>query len=229
MTGVADGSLTARRLRHLRLLTTVAWRHAQDDPALLAVQSVRRLPLGVRTAVSRQLLHRTGSENATVRALGFFLADRPAEVQALLVDVHPRTQLGRRLAAELAVQVGRPVPSDAPPSARARAAWGRGDLTEALEVLAAAPGGAARRQRARLASDRETMTPGYRVPAPAHPATHPTTHPGNDTAVPAAPSTGPRVLHLLTNSVPLTHSGYALALALDPAGPARCGRRRSRR
>jgi glycosyltransferase involved in cell wall biosynthesis len=203
MTGsIADGR-GWRTIRQMRLLAHVARRNAQDDPALLAVQSMRRLSPPVRAAVSRLLLRAGGRDAATVRALGWFLADRPSEVRALLADAAPRTGAARRVVAELAVQVGRPLADDAPASARARAAWSRGDLTGALAVLTPATSGAARRQRERLSSERLTMTPGYRVPAPPPTATSAgRRHP--------AYATGPRALHLLTNSVPRTSSGYAL-------------------
>ncbi|MEO7752779.1 MAG: glycosyltransferase, partial [Terracoccus sp.] len=197
MTGIVTSGLAARRLaRHLGLLAGVAWRHAQDDPALLAVQAMRRLPTGIRGR-SAQVLQRHGPSES-VRALGFFLADRKDEARDLLIDARPRTGLDRRLIAELAVQVGQEPPAAAPPSTVARAAWARGDLSAALAVLSTAPGSAAARQHDRLAADCQTMSPGFALSAPSAPR-----------ALSAAPGT-PRVLHLLTNSVPKTTSGYAL-------------------
>lgn len=149
------------------------------------------------------MLWGNASSRPTVRALGHFLADRPADARELLAAADPRTALGRRLAAEVAVQVASPLPMGAPSAARAREAWSNGDLTAAIELLTNAPGGAARRQRARLTSDRNIMLPGFTLPGPRR-------------AKPAGPGPGgsrattPRALHLLTNSVPRTSSGYAL-------------------
>ncbi|MER7073751.1 glycosyltransferase family 4 protein [Terrabacter sp. NPDC000476] len=213
MTGATSRGNAARRLRQLRLLAHVAWRNAQDDPALLAVQAVRRLPLRARTRASGLVLRDDATDPSLRQALGYFLADRPAEVRSLLAQVSPRTAAGRRLAAELAVQVGQALGDDAPASALARAAWSRGDLTAALEVLEGASGGAARRQHARLTSDRRTMTPGFRLPVPNAPSAAARVRDGRDggSRAPAYGSgSGPRVLHLLTNSVPRTSSGYAL-------------------
>ncbi|GAA5022871.1 glycosyltransferase family 4 protein [Terrabacter aeriphilus] len=211
MTDPTTESSTVRRLRQVRLLAHVAWRNAQDDPALLAVQAVRRLPLTTRTRAAGLVLRGDPGAPSLRQALGYFLADRPAEVRSLLAQVSPRTTAGRRLAAELAVQVGRPLRDDAPASALARAAWSRGDLTAALEVLEGAGGGAARRQHARLTSDRRTTTPGFRLPVPTATSTAGRARDGHGKDSPApAYANGPRVLHLLTNSVPRTSSGYAL-------------------
>jgi D-inositol-3-phosphate glycosyltransferase len=197
VTGSRAGRPAPRRVvRNLGLLAGVAWRHAQDDPALLAVQAMRRLPIGIRGR-SAQLLQRHGPSGA-VQALGFFLADRSDDARALLVGARSRTGIDRRLAAELSVQLGQEPPVGARPSTAARAQWSQGHLTEALAILSAAPGPAAVRQHARLAADRRIMTPGFAIRAASAPV-----------AVPAA-SDGPRVLHLLTNSLPKTTSGYAL-------------------
>ncbi len=198
----------ARRLRQTVLLANVAWRHVQDDPALLSVQAMRRLPSAARDRVANLFLRRGSSD--VLRALGLFLADRPDEVRALLADARPRTGLGSRLLVELAIQVGVQLPAGAPPSARARSEWSRGDLAAALGILSTARGRAVARQRARLASDRMTMTPGYRVPPPAGPARSTARSNAGAPPRPRSPSPTPRVLHLLTNSLPQTSSGYAL-------------------
>ncbi len=60
--------------RNLVLLGRTAVRHAQDDPMLLAVQTLRRLPAPIRSRVASALL--SGGSPASVRhALAHYLAD----------------------------------------------------------------------------------------------------------------------------------------------------------
>ena len=106
------------------------------------------------------------------------------------------------LAGEVAVELGLPLPAGAGAGLRARAAWQHGDLTEAVRVLAERDGPGGSRQGARLASELRTYQPGHRLQAPARTLT-----PG---AATRAAGDGPRALHLLTNSLPWTQSGYAL-------------------
>lgn len=195
---VADGGRQV--VRNVVLLGRAAVHHAADDPLRLAVQSVRRLPRSLRAPVAG--LVGLGSAGRGVRgALAHFVADRPVDAAATLSTAPaPRTVIGRRLAAELAVQVGRledtPGGSDAAPAVtRAREAWRRGDVTAALELSAAREGST--RQHARLLSERRTLEPGFRLDPP--PAQRDWSLEG-----------GPRVLHVLTNSLPHTTSGYSI-------------------
>ncbi|MBE6475772.1 MAG: glycosyltransferase [Actinomyces succiniciruminis] len=189
-----------RRLRNLSLLADTAARHLAEDPLLLAVQSARRLPPGVRGRLAQAV--GAGAAGSSVRAaLGAFLADRPAQAERALASAAPRSAVGRRLAAELAVQLGGVSPDVAaqlPPSVRARELWSRGRLHEAVAVLDGVPG--AQAQRARLRSQLALMSPGFALPP----------------VVPSPARVGPRsdgptrVLHVLTNSFPHTQSGYAV-------------------
>ncbi|WP_043496734.1 glycosyltransferase family 4 protein [Georgenia sp. SUBG003] len=198
--------------RHLVLLCRAAARNAGEDPLLLAVQAARRLPRRLAEPAARVIGAGTGG--AGVRdALAAFVADRPdAAVARLSATPRPRTRLGRRLAWELAVQLGltesvecigdeRRIAGarggeDVPALTRARAAWQRGDVTGAAVLAGRAPAGV--RYRERLESERATMLPGFRLSAPERPSR------------PPSRSDEPRALHLLTNSLPHTRSGYSV-------------------
>ncbi|ARD41412.1 glycosyltransferase [Actinomyces gaoshouyii] len=204
-------------LRAVGLLADTVARHMTEDPLLLALQSARRLPHGGRAVLSAAV--GAGATGDSLRpALAALLADRPALAARALSQAHPGSALGRRLAAEIALAVGLAdlLPGGAPaapPRMRARDLWSRGHLDEAIGALDTAlahspssrgglPGGrhrSIRTARARLSAELATMSPGF--------------------ALPAVPSRGwqgplrsevPRVLHLLTNSLPHTQSGYAM-------------------
>ncbi|WP_159625900.1 glycosyltransferase [Actinomyces sp. zg296] len=205
------------RLRAVSLLADTAARHMAEDPLLLALQSARRLPHGARAALSGAV-GAGAADDSPRAALAALLADRPALAARALAQARPSSALGQRLAAEIALAVGLTdlLPDGAgaaPARIQARDLWSRGHLDEAIgaldAVLARSPSSrgrlpgrshhSIRAARARLSAELATMSPGF--------------------ALPAAPSPGwqgplrsaaPRVLHLLTNSVPHTQSGYAL-------------------
>src|SRR5699024_6917219 len=107
-----------------------------DDPALLAVQVSRKLPLGVRVGAG-EALRRAGTVlpgAQGVAALGAYMAGDAAQAQALAAG---SAASGSRLGGEVAVLLGRfdLLPAQAAASTRARAAWMRGDLSEALAIL----------------------------------------------------------------------------------------------
>src|SRR5699024_12230874 len=160
----------------------------------------RRLPMTVRTRGGRLLL---GAglripRGRGVAALGAVMAGEQARAEAL-VEASQRSR--SRLVGEVAVMVDRIdlVPHGAPAGTRARAAWARGDLDGALRILETS-GRRDSAQARRLRSERELRDPEARLSVPQ--------------AVPHAPKSAPgsrlRVLHLLTNSLPHTQSGYAL-------------------
>lgn len=195
-------------VRNLVLLVRVVARHAQDDPALLAVQAMRRLPPGARRPLVRVLRHLDGrGRPSRARAVTAFLADRSTEARQELQRLAAAKVPTGRLTAEVAVQLGLDAPPDAAPAVVARSRWGRGDLTGALAVLEGAADRAARLQQGRLTSALQVLTPGYRVPPPRR-GDGARCDPGR--VVPRGSDGGPRPLHLLTNSLPGTLSGYAL-------------------
>lgn len=186
--------------RNLVLLGRTAVRHAQDDPMLLSVQTLRRLPAPVRGRVAAALL--SGGSPASVRhALAHFLADHPADARESLTGARPGSTIARRVAAEIDIALGGLAPVDASPLLLARSAWQRGDVSEAAAVAATSQRRGGRRYAAVLASERDLLTPGFRLRQPAAPA--------RAGASGSEPS-GIRPLHLLINSLPWTQSGYSL-------------------
>lgn len=186
--------------RNARLVLQSATQHLLDDPALLAVQISRRLPLPIRVLAGRLAVVAGGRVpgGEGVAALGAFIAGderRAAELLERYRGSRSRTH------GEVAVLLGRPdlLSSSAPASTHARAAWARGDLSGAVQILVRARKSGSAQAR-RLASELRLLGEGYRLPVSASCADQP---------VPA--ERGPlRVLHLLTNSLPHTQSGYSL-------------------
>src|SRR5699024_8756696 len=189
-----------RTLRNSRLLAASAAQHLIDDPALLVLQVSRRLPLTVRARAGRVLL--TAGQRLLggfgVAALGAFMAGDTERAEHLLEacvgDPAP-------LASEVAVLLDRLdlVREDAAPSTRARAAWALGDLSGAVRILESEGRGEssqARRFRSELSLLDDTHRLDERSELPHY--------------APAQPGERLRILHLITNSLPHTQSGYSL-------------------
>ena len=190
-----------RLVRNARLLLQSGIQHLIDDPVLLAVQVSRRLPFAARMRAGKALrmlsARLPGGDGAA--ALGAFMAGDVAGAQQLI----QRSAGSRsRLRGEVAVLLDRfdLVAQDASAMTCARAAWARGDLSGAVEILEAGGKGASRYAR-RLRSELQLLSPGHRLPA------GPRTAAANRQP---APGESLRVLHLLTNSLPHTQSGYSL-------------------
>lgn len=190
-----------RAALNARLLLQSALQHAIDDPALLAVQVSRRLPFAARVRIGR-LLRSVASAlpgSTGAAALGAFMAGETADAQRRLA-----TAPGSRstLHAEVSVLLDRPdlLSAEAPAATRARSAWSRGEMTEAVEILKSA-GRASTSYARRLHSEMELLRLGHRLTAPA-PHELPASSPGSGEEL--------RVLHLITNSLPHTQSGYSL-------------------
>ena len=189
-------------LSNLALLSTSAARQLVEDPVLLALQGARRLSEPWRGHGARALGIGAG-EHELRRALSAFIADRADSASEALSRAVPRSALGRRLAAEMAIHLGsaerRHLDADGmSPTVRARDLWSRGHLSAALSTLEALPGSGA--LRARLRSQLAMMSPGFHLP-------HLSPSPGWTTPDPGEPL---RVLHLLTSSLPHTQSGYTV-------------------
>ncbi|WP_318779206.1 MULTISPECIES: glycosyltransferase family 4 protein [unclassified Arthrobacter] len=195
---MTDGAV----LRNARLLGTTALRHLRDDPLLLVLQVSRRLPSGAvyRAAGAAAFLSRTPLTQAVAAYLrGDSSRTREVLRSALGADVRASTAL--RLA-EVALAAGYPTMADefivraqtsgAPDASRtiARRRWYDGDMSGAVEVLRAA---GRNRTAERLESERRVFA-------------------GWTPTVPPVKGYVPRqhtVLHVLTNSLPHTGSGYA--------------------
>lgn len=193
-------SSAPRTLRNSRLLAASAVQHLIDDPALLALQMSRRLPLSVRTGAGRALLAagRQVPKGVGLAALGAFMAGESARAEELLEKSRDTTA---PLSNEVAVLLDRLdlVRHDAAASTRARAAWSRGDLSGAVQILESGGRGDSSHAR-RLRSELQLLEGGYRLSVPR-------TIQSN---APALTDERLRVLHLITNSLPHTQSGYSL-------------------
>lgn len=181
---------------NLRLTARTVVSHLREDPLLLVVQVSRRAPRRITRTLGSALRRSPG---AVTRATGSWLLGDLTEARTTLAGLDT---LPGRWAAELAVQLGTseslsPHALDRFPQTAARAHWQRGDLSTAVATLEGdRPGTALRR---RLASELRAATPG--IDLQGQPAREPAPRAGSGAA--------PSVLHVLTNSLPHTQSGYA--------------------
>ncbi|MGO1226995.1 MAG: glycosyltransferase family 4 protein [Brachybacterium sp.] len=190
-----------RIARNARLLLLSATQHLVDDPALLIVQVSRRLPfrLRVSTGCSLRTIASALPGGHGIAALGAYMGGDIAGAR----DLISRTTDSRsRLRGEVAVLLKRSdlLSAEVAPATRARAAWARGDLSGAIALLDTAGKGGSRYAR-RLRSELQLLSPGYRLPVPPH---------GLAAGALWAEDEPLRVLHVLTNSLPHTQSGYSL-------------------
>lgn len=198
-------------VRNARLLLHSAAQHLVDDPALLAVQVSRRLPFRLRVGAGKALVRVAGTLPAAVpggagtAALGAYMAGDLASAQSLIAGT---TAAGSRIGGEVAVILGRTdlLSAQSAPTTRARAAWTRGDLSGALQILDDAGQGTSLYAR-RLRSELQLLEPGHRLTATPALTSAPTTPPPPR---PLRDGDRLRVLHILTNSLPHTQSGYSL-------------------
>lgn len=188
--------------RNFRLAAGVAGTHLTDDPFLLLLQLSRRLPARLVgplvAAVSR---FAPGDSAAIPVLLASLVKGNNAEVERRLLLASAATGEPARRLADVALTAQLPALADdflgraegAPglDGARARRFWYDGAATEAVAVLAGS-GRARRGQRSRLAAEVSVLN-----------GAAPVLDRVEYTAVPG------RVLHLLTNSLPHTSSGYA--------------------
>lgn len=189
-----SGRISAARQRGQHLLAaagTVA-AMARDDLAWLTVQAGRKLPSAARSRLGGRATRSRG----VLGAWGELLLDRPDKARERLSRL-PRSG---PLAATLAVHAGTAPGPDAPAGQRARWAWLTGDLTRLRQLLE--EGALPHRLDRRVRGDLEALTGGPR-PVPAARRDWPV---GGEVG-----ATGQhRPLHVLTNSLPWTRSGYAL-------------------
>ena len=207
---------------NLGLTVSTVADHLLDDPVVLALQVMRRLPPRARTAAADALAGAGGGPLAVLTALGHAAAGRPAELGALVRSrvgqaspverVHLADVLTAAQEPELADELlsGTPSGTRGWSEARARWHWHHGQVDEAIAVLTTR--GRPGRLRARFDSEHRALTGGLTLLS------------GRDVkrAVGYEP-TPRRVLHVLTNSLPHTGSGYAqrshsLLLATRGAG-----------
>ena len=191
-------------LRNARIVVSTVHSHAGDDPVLLVLQVSRRVSPGVlrrAAAVGRVLLRPMRRRLPFVWAFVEHLGGQDAALEQLLnsgaAQGNLRPATCRRLA-ELALATGNTVQADrllerggaSAPGTSARRLWYDGDMSGAVTVLHAA--GRTRHEQ-RLAAELKVFE-GWSPRLPPVGSYSP------------APRT---VLHLLTNSLPHTGSGYA--------------------
>ncbi len=193
-------------LTNLRLAAGTASQHLTDDPALLILQIARRLPARVAQPLAAVTARRYGANSASVPALlAGLVRGAEASVVRLLEESAQSPQLmpdRARAMADIALVANRPDVADALlsravgasrlNSVKARRSWYSGDVSGAVAHLENVNSGAERRQRARLAAELRILE-GWRP---------------RIAFVDYVPRTK-HVLHVLTNSLPHTTSGYA--------------------
>jgi glycosyltransferase involved in cell wall biosynthesis len=192
-------------LKNLLLATTTAWQHFDDDPVILFLQISRRFPAIFVLFLARVLRSTAPHSSAAVPVLlaSLSLGDRGDLARRLnlalsskVSGVRARKMADIALAANEVDLADRLLDGagDVPDlhSTQARRLWHGGSMSAAVAVLAMA-GEPARKQQDRLGGELRVL----QGSAPTLPG-----HPGY------VPFQG-RVLHLLTNSLPHTSSGYA--------------------
>lgn len=182
----------AHRGRHVLAAGGTVTAMARDDLAWLTVQAGRKLPSAARIRLGA-LARRAGG---VLGAWGELLLDRPEQARSRLAEV----RRSGPLAAALAVHAGTPPGADAPATQRARWAWLTGDLASIEEVLEHEQ--VSTRLRLRLTGDLEALMGGWR-PLPGAQRDWKVGHHAGE-------ASQHRPLHVLTNSLPWTRSGYAM-------------------
>jgi glycosyltransferase involved in cell wall biosynthesis len=191
-------------LKNSRLAAHTAGQHLTDDPMVLVLQLSRRLPASLVRPIARLTCYAAPKNSTALPVLlaSLMRGDADDVIRRLRVAAGQNVtgEKARRLA-DIALVANSPELSDTFlagardargfKSAQARRLWHDGKLTEAVAVLDGS-GPAGRRQQARLAGEAAL----YQGKAPFLDRREFTPEPA-------------RVLHLLTNSLPHTASGYA--------------------
>lgn len=191
-------------LMNVRIAAHTAWQHLTDDPMILFLQLSRRLPISVVQPMARAVRRAAPQNSFSVPVVLASIAlgdDGDADRRLkLAVDQGVTGEQARQLA-DLALAFNQPTLSDSLlagahgsrgfKSAIARRLWHDGALSGAVAALEGTDR-AGRRHQARLAGERAV----FQGVSPSL------------VRVDYAPVSG-RVLHLLTNSLPHTSSGYA--------------------
>ena len=182
--------------------TTVA--HINDDRVFFGMQLARRLPAPASRLIGR--------------AIGRIAADAGQAASAWLLGEETKakhlvtsSQTPSRLLGEIALNLGlldeaETIASSVPGGAAlsSRILWTKGQVNEAIDVL---PAGA---RRARLVEERLCLQAGWWPTVSSHITARPArTSSATSTTASAVETTRPAALHVLTNSLPHTRSGYA--------------------
>ncbi|MFK0003899.1 glycosyltransferase family 4 protein [Paenarthrobacter sp. NPDC090522] len=190
--------------KNVMLACGVVADHLNESPIFLAIQIVRKFPSRLVRPLARLLGSCAPSSGRTVFLLASYLSGDTKGLQRRFENAQARGVRGNkaRWAAEVAVAAGQPdwadvflaqsKPAKRLPATLARRQWYAGDMSGAVETLKDQPRSLAK-QRRRFESELEVFR-GWRPVLPP------------STPIVSRPL---RVLHLLTNSVPHTNSGYA--------------------
>lgn len=186
-------SFLARQITNVVATTAT---HINDDRIFFGMQLARRLPAPASRLVGRALGRVRGD---AAQAASAWLLGRESRAKTLVANsVHPSRLLG-----EIALNLGLLDEAEAIAEAVPEAAglssriwWTRGQLDCAIDVL---PAGA---RRNRLNDERLCLQPGW-WPQVTDQIT------AGPTRAAAGPTQHPAALHVLTNSLPHTRSGYA--------------------
>ena len=170
--------------------------HMNEDRVFFSMQLARRLPKSASHTVGRLLGRVPGA--ATGAASAWLLGQ---ESRAKAIITAAEEQQPSRLLGEIALNLGmlnaadRIADSlDSAASLRSRILWTEGNIDEAITVL---PDG---KRKRRLSAERKSISPGWWPDTDSHLVARPV-------ACTSAGSTAS--LHVLTNSLPHTRSGYA--------------------
>ena len=190
-------------LRNIRLAAGTVSEHVSEAPFVLVLQILRKLPPGLVQPAARLVSTVMPSSGHPFFLLASLASGQQNELVARFERLRDSDVGGEpaRRAAEVAVAAGQiqwadvllrfAASSSRTPATMARRKWYDGDMSGAITVLQGQMGSMAK-QRLRLESELKVFS-GWR------PAVH---------SAPVAAERR-RVLHLLTNSVPHTGSGYA--------------------
>lgn len=186
-------SFLARQITNVVVTTAT---HINDDRIFFGMQLARRLPAPASRLVGRALGRVRGD---AAQAASAWLLGRESRAKTLVAhSVHPSRLLGE-IALNLGLLDEAETLAEAVPEAAglsSRIWWTRGQLDRAIDVL---PAGA---RRNRLNDERLCLQPGWWPQVTDQITARPT-------RAAAGPTQHPAALHVLTNSLPHTRSGYA--------------------
>lgn len=195
--------------RQVTNVVTTTAAHITDDRVFFGMQLARRLPGPASRLVGRALGRLPGVASQAASA---WLLGQETTAKALVAG----SRTPSRLLGEIALNLGLLVDAEAiaeavPPAAalRSRIRWTQGEIDEAITAL---PAGA---RRTRLIEERRCLQPGWWPEVSSHITARPVRQVGETSA--------PSALHVLTNSLPHTRSGYgyrshAILTTLKDAG-----------
>lgn len=170
--------------------------HVNDDRVFFGMQLARRLPGPASRLVGRAIAYVPGDAG---RAAAAWLLGEETKAKSLIAGSRSPSRLLGEIALNLgllneAEAIANVVPNAGPLLSRIR--WAQGRIDEAIEAL---PSGT---RRTRLIDERLCLQSGWWPGPPSHVTAPPARGAAEATQPPAA-------LHVLTNSLPHTRSGYA--------------------